>query len=165
MTNRLVREPRTDTEAQTRSSLADSCTSDLLCPRTAMVGGSSRPHARCSRPALAYFAPAIIQTLGHGSIRTQLLSVPPWACAFALAMLVAVLSDHVRHRFVFVLVPTAIALAGFAILVAVHDNKHLQYAALFLAAMGTYTAMPMMVCWFNTNRESRAALGRGCEER
>ncbi|OSX60459.1 hypothetical protein POSPLADRAFT_1171562 [Postia placenta MAD-698-R-SB12] len=99
----------------------------------------------------AYFAPAIIQTLGHSSIRTQLLSVPPWACAFALAMLVAVFSDHVRHRFVFVLVPTAIALAGFAILVAVHDNKHLQYAALFLSAMGTYTAMPMMVCWFNTN--------------
>lgn len=27
----------------------------------------------------------------------------------------------------------------------------LQYAALFLVAMGTYSAMPVVVCWFNTN--------------
>ncbi|KAH9938667.1 major facilitator protein [Fomitopsis serialis] len=99
----------------------------------------------------AYFAPAIIQTLGHSSIRTQLLSVPPWACAFALAMLTAAASDYLRHRFVFVLIPTAIALTGFIILLVVHDNAKLQYAALFLSAMGTYSAMPMIVCWFNTN--------------
>jgi len=99
----------------------------------------------------AYFAPAIIQSLGHSSIRTQLLSVPPWACSFALAMIVAVFSDWLHHRFLFVLIPTAIALAGFAILLAVHDNSKVQYAALFLSVMGSYSAMPMIVCWFNTN--------------
>ncbi|CCM05660.1 uncharacterized protein FIBRA_07890 [Fibroporia radiculosa] len=99
----------------------------------------------------AYFAPSIIATLGHGAIRTQLLSVPPWACSFVLAMTVAVASDHFRHRFLFVLIPTAIGLAGFIILLVVHDNTHLQYAALFLASTGTYSAMPMMICWFNTN--------------
>ncbi len=85
-------------------------------------------------------------------IRTQLLSVPPWACAFTLAMLTATVSDWTRMRFVFVLIPTAVALAGFVILLVVHDNTHLQYGALFLAAMGTYSAMPIIVCWFNTNR-------------
>ncbi|KAH9901491.1 MFS general substrate transporter [Cubamyces lactineus] len=99
----------------------------------------------------AYFAPSIIQSLGNGMIRTQLLSVPPWACAFALAMITATLSDWLRLRFVFVLIPIAISLAGFVILLVVHDNTHLQYAALFLAAMGTYSAMPIIVCWFNTN--------------
>ncbi|EIW60283.1 MFS general substrate transporter [Trametes versicolor FP-101664 SS1] len=99
----------------------------------------------------AYFAPSIIQSLGNGMIRTQLLSVPPWACAFTLAMLTATVSDWTRMRFVFVLIPTAIALVGFIILLVVHDNAHLQYAALFLAAMGTYSAMPIIVCWFNTN--------------
>ncbi|KAI0636652.1 MFS general substrate transporter [Trametes polyzona] len=99
----------------------------------------------------AYFAPSIIQSLGNGMIRTQLLSVPPWACAFALAMLTATASDYLRKRFIFVLIPTAVSLAGFIILLVVHDNKHLQYAALFLAAMGTYAAMPIIVCWFNTN--------------
>ena len=99
----------------------------------------------------AYFAPSIIQGLGHGAVRTQLLSVPPWACAFALAMLTAFASDYIGHRFVFVLLPTAVSLTGFLILLIVHDNTKLQYAALFLAAMGTYSAMPIIVCWFNTN--------------
>ncbi|KZT12700.1 MFS general substrate transporter [Laetiporus sulphureus 93-53] len=99
----------------------------------------------------AYFAPTIIKNLGHSSVQTQLLSVPPWACAFALAMLVAVFSDYFKHRFLFVLIPTAISFAGFLILLVVHDNTKLQYGALFLAAMGTYAAMPIIVCWFNTN--------------
>ncbi|OCH93492.1 MFS general substrate transporter [Obba rivulosa] len=99
----------------------------------------------------AYFAPSIIQSLGHGNIRTQLLSVPPWACAFVLAMLIATASDYFRHRFLFALAPTLIALTGFIILLVVHDNNHLQYGALFLSAMGTYSAMPVVVCWFNTN--------------
>ncbi len=33
----------------------------------------------------------------------------------------------------------------------VHDNNNLQYAALFLIAMGCYSAMPVIVCWFNMN--------------
>ena len=41
-------------------------------------------------------------------------------------------------RYVFVLATTAVSLAGFVILLVVHDNRHLQYGALFLAAMGTY---------------------------
>lgn len=31
------------------------------------------------------------------------------------------------------------------------DNLPVQYAALFLVTMGTYTAMPIIVCWFNMN--------------
>ena len=65
----------------------------------------------------------------------------------------ATLSDLFRKRFMFILPTIAISLTGFIILVAVHDNKHLQYAALFLAASGTYSAMPIIVCWFATNCE------------
>ena len=32
-----------------------------------------------------------------------------------------------------------------------HNNLHLEYAALFLVVMGTYGAMPIIVCWFNMN--------------
>lgn len=41
--------------------------------------------------------------------------------------------------------------AGFAILLAVHTNREVQYAALFLVTMGTYSAMPIIVCWFTMN--------------
>ena len=46
-----------------------------------------------------------------------------------------------------------VCIAGFAILLAVYDKAHrkTEYAALFLIAMGAYSAMPVVVCWFNMN--------------
>jgi MFS family permease len=99
----------------------------------------------------AFFAPSIITTYGYSAIRTQLFSVPPWACAFAFAMIIAYLSDKFKHRFLFALIPICVSITGFGILITVHDNYHLEYAALFLVTMGTYSAMPVIVCWFNMN--------------
>lgn len=100
----------------------------------------------------AFFSPAIIQSYHHyGAVQTQLHSVPPWAAAFAFSMLVAVLSDRVGHRFLFAAVPICVAACGFALLLAVRGRPAVQYAALFLVVMGTYSAMPIIVCWFNMN--------------
>ncbi|KAF8862920.1 MFS general substrate transporter [Acephala macrosclerotiorum] len=99
----------------------------------------------------AFFAPTIIGTYGYSPISTQLHSVPPWACAFVFAMIIATCSDFTRHRFLFTIIPISVAIAGFAILITVHHNKHLEYAALFLVAVGAYSAMPVIVCWFNMN--------------
>ena len=66
-------------------------------------------------------------------------------------MLIAYLSDLTKHRFLFTLFPISISIAGFSILLAVHTNPNLQYAALFLVTSGTYSAMPVVVCWFNLN--------------
>lgn len=99
----------------------------------------------------AFFAPGIIRTYGYSPIGTQLHSVPPWACAFVFAMIIAYLSDRFKHRFAFTLIPISVVITGFAILLGVHTNLHAKYAALFLVAMGTYSAMPVIVCWFNLN--------------
>ncbi|KAM5354266.1 hypothetical protein ACJ41O_000916 [Fusarium nematophilum] len=99
----------------------------------------------------AYFAPGIIRTYGYSAIQTQLHSVPPWAVAFGFSMCVAFMSDKVRHRAAFAIFAIIVAIVGFSILIAVHDNTKVQYAALFLVAMGAYTAMPIIVCWFNMN--------------
>ncbi|KAF2759481.1 MFS general substrate transporter [Pseudovirgaria hyperparasitica] len=99
----------------------------------------------------AYFSPAIIQSYGYSRIQTQLHGVPPWACAFGLAMIIAYISDKLRHRFLCAIVPICVCMSGFAILISVHNNRDVQYAALFLVAMGAYSAMPIIVCWFNMN--------------
>lgn len=105
------------------------------------------------RPAYGYafFAPTIIATYHYSAIQTQLHSVPPWAAAFGLSMVVAYFSDLTRHRFLFTLIPICVAITGFGILLTVHDRLGLEYAALFLVASGTYSAMPVIVCWFNMN--------------
>ncbi|MCJ1467670.1 hypothetical protein MMC07_006295 [Pseudocyphellaria aurata] len=99
----------------------------------------------------AFFAPGIIRSYGYSQIGTQLHSVPPWACAFVFAMIVAFFSDKTKHRFAFTIIPILVAITGFAILLTVHNKPHTQYAALFLVAMGSYSAMPVIVCWFNMN--------------
>jgi MFS family permease len=99
----------------------------------------------------AYFSPSIIKGYGYGTIQTQLHSVPPWAAAFAFAMILAFISDKTQHRFLIAVFAICVAIVGFAILISVHHNQPLQYAALFLVAMGAYSAMPIVVCWFNMN--------------
>lgn len=66
-------------------------------------------------------------------------------------MIIAYVSDRLKHRFAFTLIPISVSIIGFAILLGVHTNLHARYAALFLVAMGTYSAMPVIVCWFNLN--------------
>ena len=75
-----------------------------------------------------------------------------------LAMGTAAASDRLRMRYVFVLGLCMLALAGFVILLVVHDNKPLQYAALFLAVGGNFSAMPIIVCWPNMNGERLGGL-------
>lgn len=99
----------------------------------------------------AYFSTTIIMTYKFNAIETQLRSVPPWAGAFVMAMVVAVVSDWMRHRFLFAILPILFSISGFAILFNVHDNIDVMYMALFFIAAGTYSAMPVIVCWFNMN--------------
>ncbi|KAL9097201.1 MAG: hypothetical protein Q9165_000628 [Trypethelium subeluteriae] len=101
----------------------------------------------------AYFSPGIIKNYGYSNIETQLHSVPPWAAAFAFAMLIAWGSDKARHRFAFAIFPMCVCIAGFAILLSVYKKAYhkTEYAALFLVAMGAYSAMPVVVCWFQMN--------------
>lgn len=111
----------------------------------------------------AYFAPSILKTYGYGQIETQLHSVPPWVAAFGFSMIVAWASDRARHRFVFVLIPICISITGFAMLLGLYPHANAEYAALHLITSGTYSAMPIIVCWFTMNLggHHRRAVGTG----
>ena len=84
---------------------------------------------------------------------TQLYSIPPWAAAWGFSLLIAFFSDRLKHRFIFTLVPIAVAIAGFAMLLTIHGKTHraAEYGALFLVTSGSYSAMPVIVCWFAMN--------------
>ncbi|KAJ6072369.1 hypothetical protein N7467_010454 [Penicillium canescens] len=101
----------------------------------------------------AYFAPTIIKSYGYDSIKTQLYSIPPWAASFGVSMIIAFFSDRMRQRFAFTMIPMAIAIAGFAMLLTITSKAQTdaQYGALFLVTSGCYSAMPVIVCWFAMN--------------
>ena len=98
-----------------------------------------------------YFIPTIIHEYTTSTIRTQLLSVPPWAAGFVTSLTVAWISDRVRHRFLFIVVPLCLAVAGYAMLLSIHNHPHAQYSALFLIISGIFMALPVSICWFSMN--------------
>jgi len=115
---------------------------------------ASIPDSTSCLDAYAFFSPAIIRSLGHSPIKTQLYSVPPWVVAFVTSMTIAVFSDWFRMRYIFIMIPLAMTLAGYAILISIHHNVNAMYAALFLAVAGNFSAVPVVICWFNTNGKS-----------
>jgi predicted MFS family arabinose efflux permease len=123
----------------------------IFCDYKVIVGGFMLIGVAMPAYGFAYFAPTIIKSYGYSAIQTQLHTVPVWICAFVFAMVVATLSDKLRHRFMFAIAPICIAIAGFAILLVVHHNKHVEFAALFLVAMGGFSATPVIMCWCNMN--------------
>jgi len=112
----------------------------------------------------AYFAPTIVSGYGYDVVHTQLRSVPPWVCAFAFSMAVATISDHVRHRYSFVLGSLSVCITGVIVLLTVHDKQRIsvQYFALFLVISGTYGAAPIIVSWFTNNLSGHHRRSIGC---
>lgn len=92
----------------------------------------------------------IIQGFGYSAIQTQFHSVAPWAAAFAWSLFIAFISDKTKHRYAYTVLCSCISIAGFAILLT-NANYAVKYGALFLITSGTYSAMPIIVCWFNMN--------------
>ena len=77
--------------------------------------------------------------------------MPPSAAAWLLSIFLAILSDKLQRRSPFVAFSLVLAIAGSAILITTHNNTPLQYGAIFLLAMGTYSSMPILICWFTMN--------------
>jgi MFS family permease len=89
--------------------------------------------------------------LGYTSFTANLLSTPPWVAAFVFSMFIAWTSDHFAHRFLAVIIPVLFAITGFILLLLPNLPTTASYTALFLAVAGTFTAMPVVICWYNTN--------------
>ncbi len=100
---------------------------------------------------LAYFIPSIVLTYGYTPIQAQLHSVAPWAAAVVLSLSVAYLSDKIKSRFSFIIFGLCLALCGNLVLFTVHDNRRVQYAAVFLYLMGVISMLPVVVCLFTMN--------------
>lgn len=111
--------------------------------------------------AFAYFTPTIVKTLGYDVVRTQLHSVPPFAAALGLCLVLAYLSDFTNLRLPFVLFPHSVLIAGLAILMTTRGNFSAQYAGVCLVCMGAYAGGPIVICWYlmNLQGHKRRSIG------
>jgi hypothetical protein len=86
--------------------------------------------------------------MGYTAKRAQVLSIPIFIVATVMALLVAVLTDRLRHRYSFCILGLVVASVGYAMLLG---QKHLsvgvKYFALFLVTPGGYITQPVTLAW------------------
>lgn len=104
----------------------------------------------CAIFGLAYFSPSIVSDMGFDPIRTQLMTVPPYAWAFVLTIITAYYSDKFAMRGVPILVTYFIALAG-CIMFLVGRSLGVRYSGLFLLLGGVYANAPIIIAWVPNN--------------
>lgn len=96
------------------------------------------------------FTPSIVQGLGYSRTRTQLLTVPPFACAFVVTMVAAYLADRFKRRGLTASCTTGIALIGAAMAFTLRSING-RYAALILLITGIYSTSPSLISWVPNN--------------
>ena len=110
----------------------------------------------CDMPLYAFslFLPTIIQESGWGTsvIRTQLLSVPPYAAAALLTVVIGFVADRTRQRGLCNIIVSTIGIVGFILLIASNDPS-VKYAGTFLGALGIYPCISNTITWMANNTE------------
>jgi MFS family permease len=111
--------------------------------------------------------PGIIKDMGYNRSRAQLMTIPIYAAASVIAIIVSLVSDRFGRRSPFVLGCLFLTLVGFAMYVPLRpallstlltslrcvgsaDNS-VVYAGLVLAACGMFPATPGMITWLANN--------------
>lgn len=110
----------------------------------------------CDMPLYAFslFLPTIISGLGWNTtvVRAQLMSVPPYAVAAILTVVIGYVADRTRARGLCNIFISVLGVAGFAMLLGSEDPA-VQYAATFLAALGIYPCISNTISWVANNIE------------
>ncbi|CAK3970432.1 hypothetical protein DOTSEDRAFT_38631 [Lecanosticta acicola] len=130
--------------------------------------------------AFSLFLPTILSGIGYEGTRAQLLSVPPYALAAAMTIVVGWIADRTRQGAICNTIVVSFGIAGFVILLA-SQNPHVQYAGtllalLWLSAAAQNASLPTVdlgynvqqattydtsakTYWFNNIRYAKAPLG------
>jgi MFS family permease len=94
--------------------------------------------------------PTIIKDMGYTNAQSQLLTIPPYAVATIFTIFWAILSERYARRGLFIMTTSSVAIIGYIILLTnknPHKRPGVSYAGTFLAAVGIYPSVALVLCW------------------
>ncbi|KAL1878101.1 hypothetical protein VTK73DRAFT_8062 [Phialemonium thermophilum] len=110
--------------------------------------------------SLSLFTPSITAGLGFENLKAQLMTVPPYAAAYVVTLLVAWSGDHHNLRALHSAVFSAIGAAGFIASATLPADAYAhRYGCLIVATCGAFSCIPPLLGWLSSNLESTAAIG------
>ncbi|WAQ91538.1 hypothetical protein PtA15_14A422 [Puccinia triticina] len=105
--------------------------------------------------SLMHFQSSILNSLGHGSSASQMLSIPPYGIAVLTILLSSYLSDRYHSRAMASVVSGGVSAVGYSILY-ISDDSSLKYGSMFLIIIGSYGVIPCLAAWMSNNSEPYA---------
>ncbi|KAF4627983.1 hypothetical protein G7Y89_g10171 [Cudoniella acicularis] len=103
--------------------------------------------------AFSLFLPSIVSGMGYKDATTaQLMTVPPYACAAVLTIIVGIYADRTGRRGLCNIFIPMIGVAGFGMLLG-SNQPHVKYAGTFLGALGIYPCIANTISWVSNNIE------------
>ncbi|KAG0702234.1 MFS general substrate transporter [Suillus ampliporus] len=109
---------------------------------------------------ITLFLPTIIQSFGHDTPISQLLTVPPYVAATITLIIFAYYSDKLKMRFPFILAGLIMCLIGLSINISTAPNG-VKYFGTFFIVIGSYAATPGAISWLGNNLSGQYKRGVG----
>lgn len=100
--------------------------------------------------ATSFFIPTIIKEMGYTSSRAQVLSIPIFVVATVVALVIALCTDRLQHRYGFCILGVCVASVGYVILLKQESvSVGVKYFALFVIVSGGYITQPVTLTWIS----------------
>jgi len=115
--------------------------------------------------SISGFLPTLVSELGYkSSTSANLMTVPPYACAFVAMFLVSYSSDYFKERAFHIIIPSIVsAVAYITIANLPEDALHAKYGLLCITTAMNYATYPPGHAWVanNLGNETKRAIGLG----
>ncbi|KAH8697897.1 major facilitator superfamily domain-containing protein [Talaromyces proteolyticus] len=115
--------------------------------------------------SISGFLPTLVQNLGYKtSASANLMTVPPYACAFALMYITSYTSDRFRDRGWHIVTLSVVAAVAYVCLATLGEDKlHAKYGMMCVAVACVYSTYPPTHAWTANNfgNETKRAIGMG----
>ncbi|KAK3384884.1 major facilitator superfamily domain-containing protein [Podospora didyma] len=110
--------------------------------------------------SLSLFTPTITAGLHYVDLQAQLMTVPPYAVAYVVQILVSYSADHFNARAVHSSAFALIGAIGFMASALLPPDAYLpRYGCLIIAAAGAFSCIPPLLGWLTSNVYSTASVG------
>ncbi|KAK9770968.1 putative Major facilitator superfamily (MFS) profile domain-containing protein [Seiridium cardinale] len=94
------------------------------------------------------------------NLRAQLITVPPYAAAYVVTLLVSWSADHFNARAFHSAVFATIGAVGFLVAALLPPDYYVQrYGCLIIATSGNFSHIPPLLSWLSSYLETTSAIG------
>nr|A0A089FNE5.1 RecName: Full=MFS transporter prlL; AltName: Full=Pyrrolocin biosynthesis protein L [fungal sp. NRRL 50135]AIP87508.1 putative MFS transporter [fungal sp. NRRL 50135] len=110
--------------------------------------------------SLSLFTPSITAGLGYDGLQAQLMTVPPYAVAYVVQILVSWSADRTNSRGLHSAASATVGACGFLASAVLPAEAYLhRYGCLIVAAAGAFACIPPLLGWLSSNIFSTASVG------